>query len=62
MKAGLTIIAAALCLAACSETPRDNPATDTVANIDTGEHRWTAPDGEQMPYVVTGNGEVTVIL
>jgi pimeloyl-ACP methyl ester carboxylesterase len=62
MKAGLTIIAAALCLAACSETPRDNASTDTAANVVTGEHRWTAPDGEQMPYVVTGNGEVTVIL
>lgn len=56
-------------LAACNEpqraSPSDDPAESTkapVATLAPGEHSWTTADGNTMPYVVTGEGDATVLL
>ena len=57
-------------LAACSEPQRDDsspddPAESTAAHVVTlapGEYSWTTADGNTMPYVVTGEDDVTVLL
>lgn len=48
--------------AACTDTSQDSPDSVTAAGLAPGEHQWTTPDGERMPYVVIGNGDVTVML
>lgn len=59
-------------LAACGPAPEDAPpdsgdtraASDaaTAVQLAPGAHRWTAADGNTVPYSVTGEGEATVVL
>lgn len=62
MKNILPVLVAVVLSAACTDTPQDSPDSVTVAGPEPGEHQWTTPDGERMPYVVIGNGDVTVML
>ncbi len=62
MKITLSAVVAAALLAACTDTPQGSSDTEFPAGLAPGEHQWTTPDGERMPYVVIGNGDVTVML
>ncbi len=57
-----TIFAVVTLLVACTDTPQDAPEEKSAAGLAPGQHQWTTPDGERMPYVVIGNGDVTVML
>ncbi|MEX2124611.1 MAG: alpha/beta hydrolase [Woeseia sp.] len=61
----------AVTLTACNESPPepaaiDPPsepaADDSDARLQPGDHAWTTADGNRMPYVVAGEGDVTVLL
>lgn len=64
----------AIALAACNGAPPEptEPAAQTepaappdsgsAAELQPGEHEWTTADGNRMPYTVTGEGGVTVLL
>ncbi len=58
----LSVLVAVALLAACTDTPQDSSGIESAAGLAAGEHQWTTPDGERMPYVVIGNGDVTVML
>jgi pimeloyl-ACP methyl ester carboxylesterase len=49
-------------LAACSDATQDTTDVDGAARLAPGEYQWTTPDGEQMPYTVSGDGDVTILL
>jgi pimeloyl-ACP methyl ester carboxylesterase len=46
--------------ASASDDPAEAAAPD--ATLEPGEYSWTTADGNTMPYVVTGEGETTVLL
>ena len=51
-------------VAGCNDSPPAEPADSAAAPADSlapGSHRFTTADGEQMPYKVTGDGDVTVV-
>lgn len=51
-------------LAGCSESPPAEPVDPAAAPADglpQGSHSFTTADGEQMPYTVHGEGDVTVV-
>lgn len=67
-KLWLTLIAA-LALGACDQAPPepDGPrmepaARESTAAVRPGQHTWTTDDGNRMPYLVAGDGDVTVLL
>lgn len=60
-------LALPLGLFGCNDAPPDPPASEPVtesraADITPGEHDWTTADGNRIPYVVAGAGDVTVML
>jgi sigma-B regulation protein RsbQ len=57
-----SVVVAVALLAACTDSPQGTSGTESVAVLAPGEHQWTTPDGERMPYVVIGSGDVTVML
>ncbi len=62
MKTRLSVLAAVVSLAACTDAPQDSSDAETAAGLAPGEYQWTTPDGERMPYVVIGKGDVTIML
>lgn len=42
--------------------PAESPDTAVNAGLQPGQHQWTTGDGNTMPYTVTGEGDVTVLL
>jgi sigma-B regulation protein RsbQ len=61
-------LALTLGLFGCNDAPPDAPASEPATGsgadvrIAPGEHQWTTADGNQVPYVVAGEGDVTVML
>ena len=62
MKFRLSVVAVVAVLTACSDATQDPTDVDDAARLAPGEYQWTTPDGEQMPYSVNGNGDVTILL
>lgn len=71
-KARLVLGLSIFVLVACG-TPRSAPPGETAApasataaarnpDLEPGRHVWTTPDGVEIPYEVTGDGDVTVML
>lgn len=65
--ASALVIATLVVLGGCGGAPpADAPAEVSGPAVDPdlapGEHVWNTPDGNRMPYTVTGEGEVTVLL
>jgi pimeloyl-ACP methyl ester carboxylesterase len=58
----LSVVAVVAALAACTDAPQDSTDIDGAAGIAPGEYQFTTPDGEHMPYAVSGAGDVTVLL
>jgi pimeloyl-ACP methyl ester carboxylesterase len=58
---GLLLACLAISLAACSGRSAESSAT-AAADLSAAGTVWTAVDGNRMPYDITGDGEVTVLL
>jgi pimeloyl-ACP methyl ester carboxylesterase len=49
-------------LAACATAPSAPERPRARTALAAGDHVWNTADGNRMPYVVTGDGDVTVLL
>lgn len=52
----------AIFLNACDQAPPVPRDQGRDVALQPGEHLWTTPDGNRMPYVVHGSGDATVVL
>lgn len=62
MNIRLSVVPVVAVLAACTDAPQDTTEMAGAAGIAPGEYQWTTPDGEHMPYTVSGQGDVTILL
>lgn len=60
----LICVVVVVVLAGCGGPPTPPPPAPTPsdARLSSGAHEWTTADGNRVPYVVAGAGEVTVLL
>lgn len=62
------VFALTLALSGCNGSEPDPAASERAATggadarLAPGEHRWTTTDGNEVPYAVAGEGDVTVFL
>jgi pimeloyl-ACP methyl ester carboxylesterase len=55
-------MAVVVALAACNGAPLESADPPGRVSLAPRDYQWTTADGERMPYAVTGEGEVAVVL
>lgn len=58
----LACVASLALVAACGSEPQPIESTPQSSALTTGEHVWTTADGNRIPYEVSGEGDVNVLL